>query len=198
MTEVETVEVLWHSRQYLPHYEGREVVQMITFRLADALPKDVAEKLAIIADSPEQRKQIEGYLDAGHGACWLAQPDVAKVCADTFLKGNRIQYELHAWGIMPNHVHVLIQILPPHSLGDVVKTWKAVVARYVNEKMNRFGPVWQREYWDRWVRDAAHYANAVNYIRNNPIKAGLSPVFACWPWSPPGSAGALTGESCTK
>ncbi len=194
MTITDAIPRPWHSRHYLPHYEGRQVIQMITFRLVDALPGDVAVRLAQMACSPDQRRQAEAYLDAGHGACWLRDAEVARVCAGAFERGDGVQYELHGWVIMPNHVHVLAHVLPPNSLGEIVKGWKAVVARCIKRKIGRSGAVWQREYWDRWIRDAAHYANAVSYIRDNPAKAGLAESFSRWPWVGfPGSAGAPTG-----
>lgn len=46
------------------------------------------------------------------------------------------------------------------------------------------GPgVWQREYFDRYIRDAGHYASAVDYIHENPVMAGLVESAVDWPYS---------------
>src|ERR1700755_2154121 len=58
----------WHSRGYLPHFDSPETVQFVTFRLADSLPKAVAEALRHREDDVHR---IERELDVGLGACWL-------------------------------------------------------------------------------------------------------------------------------
>ena len=52
--------------------------------------------------------------------------------------------------------------------------------------------VWMREYWDRFIRDEKHLAAAIEYIHENPVKAGLCRHAVDWPWSS-GSAGAFGG-----
>ena len=55
----------------------------------------------------ERRKRIEAALDAGHGSCFLQQPDIAALVENALLHFDRERYRLHAWVVMPNHVHVL-------------------------------------------------------------------------------------------
>jgi REP element-mobilizing transposase RayT len=45
------------------------------------------------------------------------------------------------------------------------------------------GRIWQREYWDRFVRNERHYWDVKAYIENNPVKANLVKVPEKWPWS---------------
>ena len=45
------------------------------------------------------------------------------------------------------------------------------------------GPVWHREYWDRFIRNEQHYLQTVEYIHQNPVKAGLAAQPEEWPWS---------------
>jgi hypothetical protein len=45
------------------------------------------------------------------------------------------------------------------------------------------GAFWQDDYFDRYIRDEAHYRRVVRYIENNPVKAGLVRTAAEWPWS---------------
>ena len=74
---------------------------------------------------------------------------------------------------MPNHVHVLFVLHPEAALEKVIKSWKSWTARKINAAAERNGTVWQKDYFDRLVRDARHFGNCVRYIRRNPIKAGL-------------------------
>ncbi len=202
----------WYSRGYLPHCDDTQLIQSITFRLADSLPQ---EKLARLKDElrhleqskreMERRKRIEHWLDAGSGCCALAHPEVARYVQNTFLHYHGERYQLHAWCVMPNHVHVLIK--PLTDLAAIIQGWKSYTARWVlrkNEqlalKIPRSDQLWMREYWDRYIRDAKHYQRVVEYIYHNPVKAGLCQTAAAWPWSSafPGNADVPIGMNKNK
>ncbi|MFO7697077.1 MAG: transposase [Anaerolineae bacterium] len=74
---------------------------------------------------------------------------------------------------MPNHVHVLIETMDGWPLSRVLHSWKSYTAHQVNKHLGRQGSLWRREYHDRFVRDETHLGNAVLYVHNNPVKAGL-------------------------
>ena len=164
----------WHSRGYLPHCDIPGLLQFITFRLGDSLPIHVLHRLAQENnDDVEKLKQIECFLDAGHGECWLKQPDVANVVEDALLHGDEQRYRQLAWCVMPNHVHVLIETFDEHPLSKVVQSWKSFTSKLINQHLVRTGTVWMREYFDRYIRDDHHLATVIAYIHGNPVKAGL-------------------------
>ena len=74
---------------------------------------------------------------------------------------------------MPNHVHALFVLNSQWTLEKILLSWKGFTARKINPTLKRTGHFWQRDYFDRLVRDAKHLANCVRYIRRNPEKAGL-------------------------
>lgn len=74
---------------------------------------------------------------------------------------------------MPNHVHVLVSLSPDARIETEVGAWKSVSTRAINAKVGRRGSLWQEDYFDRLVRDQAHFSNCVRYIRRNPEKARL-------------------------
>ena len=173
-------EKTWRSRGYLPHWEAGEVPQSITFRLADGLPSVVLERwrgeLAALPDEDaarERRIRIEAALDRGHGEALLSDARVAEVVERALLHFDGQRYLLHAWSIMPNHVHVVATPFGQWSLANIAHTWKSFTATRANALLNRKGVFWAREYFDRAIRDGAHYANAVEYVVMNPAKAGL-------------------------
>jgi REP element-mobilizing transposase RayT len=91
---------------------------------------------------------------------------------------------------MPNHVHVLLQSLNGWTIAKIVGTWKKFTARRIMEINSQpimatrlHPPIWHREYWDRFVRNEEHYARVVDYIEQNPVKAGLAADAEAWPWS---------------
>jgi len=83
---------------------------------------------------------------------------------------------------MPNHVPVLIETQPMHPLPEVVHVWKSFTAKVINQAMGRQGMLWQREYFDRYIRDETHLQAVIDYIDNNPIQAGLVAVASDWPF----------------
>ena len=169
-----TAHKFWHSRGYLPHCDTPGLLQAITFRLADSLPADVLGRLLQEIDNDvEKLRRIESLLDAGHGACWLAQPAVANIIEDALLHGDGQRYRLLAWCVMSNHVHVLIETWKSYPLPKVVQGWKSFTARLINRNLGRTGTLWMRDYFDRYIRDDHHLAAVIAYLHNNPVKAGL-------------------------
>lgn len=88
-----------------------------------------------------------------------------------YFDGKR--YRLVAWVIMPNHVHVLIETFEGFPLDTILHSWKFFTANEANKILNRKGAFWLREYFDRYIQDDRHFANAVWYIHENPVKAGF-------------------------
>jgi REP element-mobilizing transposase RayT len=165
----------WYSRGYLPHLDTPGLLQSITFRLADSLPKAVTERLSADTEpgDVERRRLIEQYLDAGYGACRLGRPEIARIVEDTLLHFDSKRYRLLAWVVMPSHVHVLIETLNGFPLAKVVKSWKSFSAGQANRRLERSGRFWARDYFDRYIRDDRHFLAVKEYIENNPVKAGL-------------------------
>ena len=122
-------------------------------------------------------------LDAGFGGRALANPHVAAIVRDALLRFDGVQYRLFAWCVMPTHVHVLAEQVDGWPLDVVVQGWKSVTARRANRLLGRSGVFWAREYFDRFVRDEAHFETTCNYILANPVSAGLCAAPEDWPWS---------------
>jgi REP element-mobilizing transposase RayT len=169
----------WHSRGYLPHFDSEETIQFVTFRLADSLPKDAVAKLQLTANSATLR---EKFLDQNWGSCWLRTDAIASIVEQSLLVFDGERYRLHAWTIMPNHVHVLFTTSPQWPLGVVVGSWKRFTALQANRLLGRTGAFWQLDYWDRFIRNDRHFADVVNYIDLNPMKAGLVAEPHLWRW----------------
>jgi len=183
----------WHSRGYIPHWDHPGMIQAITFRLADSLPIHVLERMKaeILAGKDasdpivnrDRQRQIENYLDAGHGACFLRHPQIADLVEDSLQYFDGERYRLLAWCIMPNHVHALIETKLRFPLSEVVQSWKSFTATAANRLLKRQGSFWFREFHDRYIRNAEHYISSIAYIEANPVKAGLVRIEAEWPHS---------------
>ncbi len=184
---------IWYSRGYFPHFDGENVTQHICFRLVDSLPQTLLEQwrqelqhLPVREADLERRKRQEAYLDQGWGACYLRQASVAEIVQAALLYFDRERYSLHAWCVMPNHVHTLVTPHVKQGLGTILHSWKSYTARECNRLLGRKGAFWAKESFDRYIRNERHFTNAIAYIENNPVKAGLCEQAEDWPWSSAG------------
>jgi REP element-mobilizing transposase RayT len=176
------------TRGHLTHWEAEGGTYSITYRERDSLPKHVLLRLQgetrrierLVAGGREpnaaERAEIryrfalrlDAELDNCYGACRLK--DHAAVVAENLKYFDRERYCLHAWCVMPNHVHVVVT--PKQSLAKTIHGWKSYVAHAIGDE------IWAREYFDRLVRDANDLDRTIDYVHANPAKAGL----VNWPW----------------
>jgi REP element-mobilizing transposase RayT len=180
-----------HTENRLPHWQQQGAVYFVTFRLADSIPSQVLNQwenerrawLQLHAEpwSAEIEREyhrrfsgaIEQWLDAGHGACLLRRPDCAKVVAETLHHFDGERVVMASFVVMPNHVHALFVQNPEWPLEKLIRSWKGFTARQINKLLGRSGNFWQRDYFDRLIRDENHFANCVRYVRRNSEKARL-------------------------
>jgi putative DNA methylase len=179
----------WHSRGYLPHFDGGSIPQTVTFHLADSLPQAVLDRweneMATMPEaraSVERRQRIEHYLDSGAGQCWLSQPEIAEPVESALLFFQGQRYGLEAWVVMPNHVYALFTPMAGHSFSEIVHSWKSYTSNEANRLLGRSGEFWFPDYYDRFIRDERHFARAVEYIEMNPVAAGLCLRPEDWPY----------------
>ena len=114
------------------------------------------------------RARIAEALDAGLGECLLRDPAIASIVEGALLNADGSRYEMFAWVIMPNHVHVLIRQPEGGRLPDIVHTWKSWTAKEINRHRGRTGRVWQSEYFDRYMRNQRQFDKTIAYIEDNP------------------------------
>ncbi len=114
-------------------------------------------------------------MDAGLGACWLRDNTLRTVVADALLHFDKVRLEMHAFTVMPNHVHVLFQPGEGYEPENLASSWKRYTALNLNRIIGCAGQFWQAESWDRIVRDQDHFRTIVRYIARNPMQAHLTP-----------------------
>jgi len=170
----------WHSRGYLPHFDGRVIPQFISIHLADSVPKTVIEKWKRELDTKNStqdkillQNRIERYADQGFGEALLKDHRVAEMVQETLLGDDGKKYRLSAWVVMPNHVHLLAAGFENYTVSDIMQSFKSLTAHKSNRLLGRSGQFWMLDYFDRYIRNVKHYKKTVEYIENNPVKAGL-------------------------
>lgn len=176
----------------LPHWTQSGVPVSVTFRLSDSLPNGLLHEWLALRESfhlshplPWDEateslyaalctSKLDLYLDAGHGCCALSDPRVRQIVVERLHHFDGVRYHLNSYVVMPNHVHVLVELADCNAIAPTLQGWKGVSSRYIRQAMLcDLDPVWQPEYHDRLIRSPEHFNKARDYIRKNPTQAGL-------------------------
>jgi len=188
------------TRGRLPHWEVERGSYFVTARCHDSLPAEAVDRLRVIANSLNaiaaatpafqslQRQYfhtMEKYLDVGRGEAPLRDPRAAGILAREFAAMSDQGAEVVHYTIMPNHWHALITAVDDidFELHALMRRLKGRTARGINQALGRSGPLWQREWFDRWNRHESEWERCVQYIRQNPVKAGLVRDWREHPWT---------------
>jgi 1-hydroxy-2-methyl-2-(E)-butenyl 4-diphosphate synthase len=188
---------------FLPHWRIPDATYAVTFRTKDSLPKsvlaDYKQQYQILLDRMEMIRKsagsrnaidellplraelhslteniIEPALHAADAPQPLADPHIAEIIHNAlkFFDGER--YDLLAWSVMPNHVHVLLTPHASHPLEKTIQSWKTHTAKEANRILGNSGSFWQEEYYDHIVRDGKDLKHQLRYILRNPSFGGVS------------------------
>ena len=183
-------------RRNLPHIYLPEASCFITYRLKGSLPLSVINELK---KKFEFNKKMSGKIDvyklqklffagyddllnsAADGPAFLCENFISKIVWDSILFYAKKEYNLICFCIMPNHVHILLTLYKnSKSLDKIMKQIKGFSANRINKIRNEKGSVWQSESYDHIVRDEGEFYRIINYIINNPVKAGLTEDWRAW------------------
>jgi putative transposase len=155
-------------RRNLPHFQPDGATLFITFRLHGTLPMASGRDGRAFAAADRELDRT------AHGPTWLKQPRVAECVTETIQHGERVRtlYDLIAFVVMPNHVHLLID--PKAPAPKIMQFVKGASAKRANELLCRTGlRFWQDESFDHWVRSSKELGNIIRYIEFNPVRANL-------------------------
>ncbi len=196
---LEAVSTIKRLGAHLPHWRKAGAIYNVMFRLGDSLSQEqlkeiLWEREEIMQNAKrtgrsftefEMRRlnylhspKVEEYLHNGHGHCWLRRDDIATIVANSLTHFEGEQYELYAWCIMPNHVHVVIEPYDGFDLSEIIHSWKSFSAKEANILLKRTGPFWRTEYYDHIIRNQSEFTHCMEYTWMNPDKAGLRE----WKW----------------
>ena len=138
-------EPIYETTGNLPHWTQYGKITFVTFRLADSLPQNIIDNIKTEYESIKQQLLKEGNLK---------ELEFLKV-----KKHNQLE---------KNHIHLLIEPKEQATIQQIIKTIKSVSAHKINSYTNQTGSIWQKEYFDRIIRNEDHYNRVINYIRQNP------------------------------
>jgi Transposase and inactivated derivatives len=216
-------DVKTYYRRHLPHYQPEFAIFHVVFRLAGSLPVHVIEELRQeqgqlkreandVRDIHIQRSQsaqlrklyferFNALLDhASSGPTWLKEPEVGAIVKEAIHHRDGELYNLLAYCIMPNHVHLLFELLSSdvnqlagstnekkdrdrvstYKVTKIIESLKKYTALRANLFLKRSGVFWQHESYDHVIRDNDELENTLWYILFNPVKARLVSEWEQW------------------
>lgn len=155
----------------LPHINQKSHYQFITFRTKDSTDAFVQK---LLAQNNIQTKilqyQIDNYLDNSQSGAYL-NGRVIELTKNHLLHIDEDICKIVAFSIMPNHMHILL--VQHAELAKIVQQIKGGLSFVINKELGKKGPLWQKDYFDKGVRDERHFGVIYEYIKNNALKAGL-------------------------
>ena len=150
--------------------------------------------LAWMTDLPTRRSlphAVPAWIDSGavyfvtvcaarRGVNALCVPDVA----DRLVESVRFRHRHAMWDVlvltlMPDHLHLLARFDPEPGMHRAITDWKRYTARTL-------GIDWQRDFFDHRIRNEGDVRDKAEYVRQNPVRAGLATTAESWPhtWTP--------------
>lgn len=123
----------------------------------------------------EEARKFFVELDQCHGSCILRNPEAAEIVGNALRYFHDTRLYCGDFVVMPNHVHWLVIPMHKHTLESILQSVKRYSARQVNLLLERTGGVWQKESFDRIVRNSEEFEKTRNYIQQNPAAARLKP-----------------------
>lgn len=197
-----------YYRRNLPHIQPLGSSFFITTRLFGSIPKSELDKIKkwyrteinqsnFITNVKERninkfrtRKKYLQYIDNAleenpNGPYYLRKTEIADIVKEQLHRFDGEYYDLIAYTIMSNHVHVLIDtqvqfdnnlswegnISTYTQLDKIMQRIKGASARYSNQILGRCGKFWERESYDIYIRHERMLYNVIRYILMNPVKA---------------------------
>jgi len=176
-------------RRRLPHIYDADRPVFLTWRLHGSLPPSRAFPQGTLT-SGKAFVAMDRLLDEARvGTFYLSQPVIADMVVEAIHYNANVlrHYYLHAFTVMPNHVHLLAT--PAVALPKLTKSLKGITAKRANAMLALVGtPFWQQESYDHLVRHEREFAKIVSYIEENPVRAGLVREARDYRWSSAGWA----------
>lgn len=213
-------------RRHLPHWQPPGATFHVTFRLDGSLPRHAVEELRQRREEMEKEltrvkdteagsrlrkdfrwkifEKFEALLDGeSRGPHWMNKPEIGEIVRNALHYYDRVRYDLIAFCVMPNHVHVIITSAgsPEPTSGDdgkgdgsgvpsnlyvvseIFGSIKKYTARRASRILHRSGAFWQDESYDHVIRTQEELERTIEYVLNNPVKAGLVNSWEEWRWS---------------
>ena len=157
-------------KRFLPHVDLIGYYQFVTFRTYDSIDDYLKRVRSEDISNREKEYKIDQYIDLSAKGCYL-NGNILEYLKEFFIEKDKSFYDLVAFCVMPNHVHILFK--QNDELKKIMKILKGSTSFHINKMLARKGTFWEENYYDTVIRDENHFHTVYAYIKNNPIKAEL-------------------------
>ena len=154
----------------LPHISKYGYYQFVTFRTYDSVDSYLQKIIDSNIENSKKQYLIDNYLDSSSSGRYL-NDKVLELTKNYILQQDNKLFELIAFTIMPNHIHILFKEIM--ELSEAIRKLKGGLAFVINRELNMKGQFWANNYYDKMIRDERHFKIVYEYIKNNSIKASL-------------------------
>jgi REP-associated tyrosine transposase len=208
-----TVERERFRRRLLPHWDMPGAAYFVTGCLEGSIPAQGLLEVARYRSKLKQLKKpsalndreweihrwklafvkLEDWLDRKPANRILQRPELAHIVVDSMYHFAEQRYDLLAYVAMPSHFHWVFQPRDEwvRQFSDdrrsprqqIMYSLRRYSAARCNRILERRGAFWQHESYDHWIRDANEMDRVIQYVEENPVKAGLVNEAAKWPVS---------------
>jgi putative transposase len=177
----------------LPHIQPEDGVFFITFRLHGSLPFEVIQdyrfEIELLKNKSQYNSSLQSfiifdkYLDnAKTEINYLKNKEIAKIVKDAIHFLDNKDYKLICYCIMPTHVHIILYNTK-RPLFRILQTLKRFTAKECNKILNLQGSFWQKESYDNLIENEIELEVKIDYVLQNPVKAGLVKKWDDWEFS---------------
>ena len=158
-------------KKHLPHADLIGYYQFLTFRTNDSIDDFLTRLSAETISTSLKQYKADEYLDNSPKGAYL-NGDVLVYLKQFLLEKDGELYDLVAFSVMPNHLHILFK--QKMEIAKTVQQLKGASSFGINKVLQRKGTFWEKGYFDKAIRDEAHFDTVYNYIKNNAVKANLA------------------------
>ncbi len=194
-------------KRNLPHWQPDNAILFITARLDGSLPKvkieELKERMAaerlLLRNKGLTKEELSKALSQNYnlyfgkfdklldgntkGPHWLKEEKIANIWINALKHFDGDRYQVICSTVMSNHVHFVFYKLK-YSLAKIMHSLKSYTGTASNKTLNRTGfKFWQYESFDRMIRDAEELQYRINYVLNNPVKAGFVNHWKEWDYN---------------
>jgi putative transposase len=114
---------------------------------------------------------------------FLDSRDFEKYLAILTRYKREFQFKVYCFCLMPNHVHLMLEVSDPSMLSKIMKKINLSYALYFNYKHGKVGHLWQDRFKSKIIEKEVYLLECLNYIEANPVRASLADNLNEYPWS---------------